>query len=123
MRAIIQHPDILSGRWHFEGTSIPIAALLADYRHGRGATLDRYRFMQLTNDEIDAALAFAFPVVCEPAVEFQYAAIMLRCECGEEIQTTVTWPGSADIVCVCGRCWRTPVGVERSPPPPSQDAM
>lgn len=121
-RAIVRSPELLSGRWHFEGTSIPIAALLSDYRFGRDAALEQYRFMKLTDEEIDAALAFAFPVVRAATIQVQYAALVLRCECGEDLQATVAWPHTEPIACVCGRTWHTPVAIEQATHPAPADA-
>lgn len=112
-RPIVRDPDKLSGRWHFEGTTIPIATLVADYQYGRDEELEQYRFMQLTSEEIDAALAFDFPTVRDATIQVQYAALVLGCECGEDMQTTAAWPNVEFVDCLCGRRWHIPLQLER----------
>lgn len=120
-RAIIRHPRLLSGRWHFEGTTIPIATLLADFQYGKEEALEQYQFMELTAEEIEAAIAFAFPAVREASVGVHYAALVLSCECGEDVHSTAAWPNVERIRCLCGRRWRVPLGLERDAEDASPD--
>jgi hypothetical protein len=95
-----------------DDTYIEYAALQADLLADPETARPRCRFMDVTDEEIAAARAFAFPAVCEPAIEIQYAAISPHCECGKLRQTTVAWPDSDAIVCACGQRWRASVAVE-----------
>ncbi len=56
-RAIIRDPEVLGGRWRFEGTSIPIATILADYLLTDDEFRGRYHFAGLTNEDIESALS------------------------------------------------------------------
>ena len=104
-RDIIRDPDILGGRWHFNGTSIPVAAVPTDHAHGSAELDGSYRFMQLTDDEIANALAFDFPAIRESRMETQYASVLMHCECGENTPKATTWPTETQVDCACGRTW------------------
>lgn len=74
-RIIVRDDDNLSGRWHFEGTTIPIAVIVSDHDFGHDELKVLYRFMHLTDEEIMAGLAFEFPVVRGPIAFVEYASI------------------------------------------------
>ena len=106
MRAIVRDDDVLFGRWRFEGTTIPIAAIRSDLRFGRAATKAQYRFIHLTDDEIDAALAFEYPTVRPPRLDVEYASVIMECECGEDTPMASLSPRTDVVECICGRSWR-----------------
>ena len=114
-RRIVRCDSILSGRWHLEGTTIPIAVIRADAQFGRAELLRQYKFMRLTNAEIDAIVAFAFPPLDEVAIDLSLSSLTLRCVCGEEAYGTaviVSGRRSHAIACICGRTWRLSVTPE-----------
>ena len=104
-RRIVRDERILGGRWHFEGTHIPIGAIRADALAGMDTLMRTYRRAGLTEAEIILALNFAFPDVRDPELRAQYAAVTVLCSCGEESHTTVSGFDDADVLCACGRCW------------------
>jgi uncharacterized protein (DUF433 family) len=104
-RAIVRDDGVLSGRWHFEGTTIPIAAIVSDHHFGHSELKTQYRFMNLSDDEISAALAFTFPVI-RPSLAFvDYASITVSCVCGEDTHKAATGPEVQMIECPCRRTW------------------
>jgi uncharacterized protein (DUF433 family) len=104
-RDIIRDPEILGGRWHFDGTTIAVAAVRTDHAHG-GAELDgSYRFMGLSKAEIGNALAFDFPAIRVSRMETLYASVIMHCECGEDTPQATTWPTESHVECACGRVW------------------
>jgi len=105
-RAIVRDDEVLSGRWRFDGTTIPIAAIRSDLRYGRAETRAQYKFMHLTDEEIDAVLAFAYPVVRHAGLDVEYASVVVECVCGEDTAMATLHPSSETVVCVCGRKWR-----------------
>src|SRR3712207_4101362 len=105
-RAIVRNDDVLSGRWHFEGTSIPIAVIVSDYAYGHAEVKAQYRFMGLTDEEIAAALAFEFPEIREPEVIVEYASILVACVCGEDTRKAATSPEVEVVECPCRRIWQ-----------------
>ena len=109
VRAIVRDADMLSGRWRFAGTTIPIAAIRSDLQFGRAETLRQYTFMHLTDAEIDAVLAFPFPEIRETRIVVQYASVTVNCACGEDIHRAAERPMHDVIACVCGRNWRLSV--------------
>ena len=104
-RAIVRDDDVLSGRWRLEGTTIPVAAIRSDLRYGRAETKAQYKFMHLTDEEIDAVLAFDYPVVRHAALDVEYASVVVQCVCGEDTPMATLHPNSETVVCVCGRKW------------------
>jgi uncharacterized protein (DUF433 family) len=112
-RAIVRDDDVLSGRWRFEGTTIPIAAIRSDLRYGRAATKAQYRFMHLTDDEIDAALAFEYPAVRPSSLDVEYASVVMQCVCGEDTPMTSLTPRTEIVECICGRTWRIVINSEQ----------
>ncbi|HET7056643.1 MAG TPA: hypothetical protein VFI12_09275, partial [Thermomicrobiales bacterium] len=101
------------GRWRFEGTTIPIAAIRSDLRYGRTATKAQYRFMDLTDDEIDAALAFEYPAVRPSSLDVEYASVIVQCVCGEDTSVTSLAPRAEVVECICGRTWRIVINSEQ----------
>lgn len=114
-RAIVRSPEILSGRWHFEGTSIAVADVVRDYEAARSGALEPYRFAGLADTEIKVALDFSFPAVKEVSVSLEYGAVQVNCVCGEHTHKTGIWPLIAEVECPCRRKWR--VTVEPIPGP------
>jgi uncharacterized protein (DUF433 family) len=112
-RAIIRDDEVLSGRWRFEGTTIPIATIRSDFRYGRAATKAQYRFMHLTDEEIDAALAFEYPVVRPSTLDVEYASVILQCVCGEDTPMTSLTPRAEHIECICGRTWQVVIDYQQ----------
>lgn len=111
-RQIARDENILSGRWHFEGTSIPVAAVVADFAAtGLGST-STYRFAGLSQEEIAAALTFEFPAVRPVEAEIQYVSVSVDCVCGETTRRAVPAPQDVEITCPCRRTWRVTVTPE-----------
>ena len=104
-RDIIRHPDILGGRWHFNGTSVAVAAVRIDHGKDRAEQDGSYRFMHLTDEEIASALAFDFPAIREAQMDMLYASVLMHCECGEDTPQAMTWPTEKSVGCPCGRTW------------------
>jgi uncharacterized protein (DUF433 family) len=114
-RSIVRDDDILDGEWRFDGTLIAIRNLRRDIERGGMRAYDAYRSMGLSDDEIQAALTFAFPVIEQPAVEASFVAIAIRCACGVHRQTTVSAPTYETDPCICGRRWRIAMAIEEAP--------
>jgi uncharacterized protein (DUF433 family) len=114
-RSIVRDDDILDGEWRFDGTLIAIRNLRRDIERGGMRAYDAYRSMGLSDDEIQAALTFAFPVIEQPAVEAPFMAIAIRCACGVHRQTTVSAPTYETDPCICGRRWRIAMAIEEAP--------
>lgn len=108
-RAIVRDPEVLDGRWRFAGTSISIAAIRADYLATQEELGDQYRFAGLTDEDIQAALAFDFPEIRDVQIQMEYAAITVSCSCGEDMHSAATWPVAQTIECLCQRKWRVTV--------------
>jgi uncharacterized protein (DUF433 family) len=111
-RNIVRDNNVLSGRWRFEGTTIPIAAIRSDYQFGRRETKKQYAFMDLTDEEIDAALAFEFPLIRELQTVVEYASLTVNCVCGEDTHQAAVWPVFEIVDCICDRHWRVSVLTE-----------
>jgi len=104
-RRIVRDETVLGGRWHFEGTHIPIGAIRSDALAGMDTLMRTYRRAGLTEAEIILALNFTFPDVREAELSAQYAAVTVLCSCGEESHVTVSGFDEAEVRCACGRCW------------------
>ena len=78
-RRIVRDPTILSGRWRFEGTMIPIANVRNDFYLGHDGPLETYRFAGLSAEDIAAALSFMFPPLREPTVELTPFSVAVHC--------------------------------------------
>jgi hypothetical protein len=112
-RRIVRNETILGGRWHFEGTHIPIGAVRADALAGMDGLMRTYRRAGLTEAEIILALNFAFPDVCDPELRAQYAAVTVLCSCGEESHATLSGFDEAEVSCACGRFWSVQFALDR----------
>ena len=56
-RLLVRDPEVLSGRWRLEGTTISVAMIREDgNRMGREMTLRAFAFVDLTGEEYDAAM-------------------------------------------------------------------
>ena len=108
-REIIRDPNVLSGRWRFEGTSIAVA----DVRTDADASLDRatqkYRYAGLTDEEIQAAMTFVFPDVRTTEINLEYAAVVVNCACGEDTYKSGLSEMVTIVDCACRRRWRITV--------------
>jgi hypothetical protein len=107
-RKIVRGPDILSGRWRLEDTMTPIADVRREARLGRDGLKERYAAINLTDEEIDAIMAFIFPAIREPSLTFERDERIVHCVCGE----STSGPGPT-IECPCGRTWHVTAELER----------
>lgn len=109
-RAIVRDPDVRSGKWIIFGTRITVTDVR---RWARDLTLDQindeyhWPWLQLTQEELDACLAWEFPA--GEGAELLYGHdINVRCSCGEDMDTG--WFEDRDLgtfACeACGRVWR-----------------
>jgi uncharacterized protein (DUF433 family) len=114
-RTIVRHPEVLEGRWHFDGTGILVAEVVRSYWSGFAGTGEEFRFCDLSGAELAAALAFDFPPVREASVELRPALIQANCVCGESTTIVTTGDNEAEIVCPCGRAWNVHLTVEPGP--------
>ena len=108
-RAIVRDPELLDGRWHFEGTSAAVADVVTDYAASATSLPETYRFAGLTDEEVQAALTFEFPEVKDLSVTLEYGSVEVHCVCGEHTQKTGVWPLVGEIECPCRRTWRVTV--------------
>lgn len=113
-RAIVRDTEVLSGRWRFEGTNIPIASLIHDHALRGNSENGQYRYLDLTDSEIRSALTFRFPSLREVGLTVQYVSFTLECECGEEMQHATSW-ADVDLTCICGREWLVQTSVSVKP--------
>ena len=104
LRSIIRDPNILDGRWHFEGSTIPVGAVRIDRAAYIGPAHD-YVYLDLNTEEIASALSFSFPFVRDLGVQMVYAGFTLLCECGEDTHQTMSGFETVHIRCLCGREW------------------
>ena len=111
-RRIIRDERKLYGRWHFEGTAIPIAALRADATARLDAFEETYRAAGLTDEEIEMALEFDFPDVRKAELHAQYVVATVACSCGEASYLTLSGFSEGEVDCSCGRLWRVCVELE-----------
>jgi len=107
-RKIVRDPDILSGRWRLEGTTTPIADIRREASLGRDGLKERYAAINLTDEEIDAIMAFIFPAIREPSLTVEPDEVTVHCVCGE----STLGPGP-QIECPCGRTWSVTAEMER----------
>ena len=109
-RPIVRDPEILSGRWRLAGTMLPIAEIRLQGHMGREALKQRYVAIDLTDEEIEAILAFEFPAIRDPAVSVHSTTMTILCPCGEATDIP-----RAEVVkgnCACGRTWRVSATIE-----------
>jgi len=95
----------MGGRWHIEGTGIPIAAIRAEASADMSELMQIYQSAGLTEEEVMLALRFEFPEVRAPELWSQYAAVSVACSCGEETHTTLSGFDIKEVLCACGRLW------------------
>ena len=108
-RPIVQHPLIMAGRWRLDGTTISVADIRHDgHRLGRTDTLRAYGFLDLTDPELDAIMAFDFPAVRELVVNLASSSVKVECTCGEDTPAASTEP-IVTVHCICGRIWQVSV--------------
>jgi hypothetical protein len=107
-RRIVRDPDTLSGRWRLEDTMTPIGDIRREAHLGRDALKERYAAIELTDEEIDAILAFIFPAIREPSLTIERDEPTVHCVCGEH----TSGPGP-NIECPCGRTWHVTAELER----------
>lgn len=110
-RAILRDPNILFGRWRFDGTSIAVAEVRAAYHADPQSALAAFHRQGLTREDIDSALAFSFPDVRSLSVSQDYASVTVHCVCGEDSSATLQHPTGAIVKCPCGRRWRMDLSV------------
>ena len=104
-RQIIRDDTILGGRWHLEGTTIPVAQIRQDFLSlGMQSFGETYAFLNLTETELQRINSFPFEPVRETHLDTEYATITIACECGED--TLVGMRGAiGSAKCICGRNW------------------
>jgi hypothetical protein len=116
-RAIVQSPMVLDGRWTLAGTSIPIAQIRYDLnRMSRADVLRSYRFLQVTDDELDRVAAFSFEPIRELSLSVTTASVTVHCQCGEDTPVAITETKHV-ANCICGRDWDIKPTISISPAP------
>jgi uncharacterized protein (DUF433 family) len=110
-RAILRDPDILFGRWRFDGTKIAVAEVRAAYNADPQSAIAAFQRQGLTREDINSALAFAFPDVRSLSISQNYGSVTVHCVCGEDTSATLHQPTCAIVQCPCGRRWRIVVNV------------
>ena len=114
-RNIVRDPEVLAGRWHLQGTHVPIADIrrCAQFGQGRDEIKQLYAAIDLTDDEIDAIMEFPFPAIRKPSVDVRQGSATVHCECGEDSPGEISSNGDGEIECPCGRVWRVTASLER----------
>ena len=104
-RLTVRDDNILGGRWHIEGTTIPVAQIRQDYISlGKKSFQETYAFLNLSEIELQRVNTFRFDPVRETELSREYATIIIECECGED--TPVGMRGAiGSAKCICGRNW------------------
>jgi hypothetical protein len=104
-RAFVRNPMILDGRWTVDGTSIAVAQIRADLeRMSRADVMRCYRFMELTEAEIDRVAAFPFEPIRDLTLTSTFTSVTVNCLCGED--TPVVIMETKHVAhCICGRDW------------------
>lgn len=108
-RDIIRDPNVLSGRWRFDGTSIAVADVRTDADGNLDRANEKYRYAGLTDEEIQAAMTFVFPDVRVTEVNLEYAAVVVSCACGEDTYKSGLSTEVTIVDCACRRRWRITV--------------
>ena len=108
-REIVRDPNVLSGRWRFEGTSVAVADVLTDAGASREHAEKKYRYAGLSDEEIQAAMTFVFPDVRTTEVNLEYAAVVVNCACGEDTYKSGLSEMVSIVDCACRRRWRITV--------------
>lgn len=112
-RPMVRDPDARAGRWRIADTLIFVSDFQADYRRSGDAIREPYHALGITDAEIEAALAFAFPPVLEaPSIEVRYIGLTVRCVGDVKRHAMAIGPELETDICTCGRSGRLPVGIE-----------
>lgn len=115
-RAIVQTDTILCGRWRLDGTTVAVAMIREDgNRMGKENTLASYAFMDLTDHEYDAIMAFDWPDLRPVIVGMAHASVFIACVCGEDTPKASS-AAQVDVHCVCGRTWEVEVSARLRDP-------
>ena len=109
-RAIVRDPEVLSGRWRLAGTMVPIADIRRQAGIGQEKLKVRFDAIDLTGEEIEAVMAFEFPVLRDPAVSVHTSTMTIYCPCGES--TDIPRGEGVKGDCVCNRIWRVSATIE-----------
>src|SRR5688500_3640223 len=109
-RAIVRDPEVLGGRWRLAGTLVPIADVRRQAGIGTEKLKQRFGAIDLTDQEIDAIMAFEFPALRDPAVSVHTTTMTVYCPCGEA--TDIPRGETVKSDCVCGRLWRVSATIE-----------
>jgi len=105
-RPIVRDPDELYGRWRFDGTRIPVADVRLAVTADPTAAMETLQLASLSPDDIEAAMAFEFPVLHGPEVHLAFGVVNWTCVCGEEESISHEQVGSTIVrECPCGRRW------------------
>ena len=110
-RAILRDPDILYGRWRFDGTSVAVAEVRAAYIADPQSAMAAFQRQGLTREDINSALMSSFHDVRSLSVFQDYGSVTVHCVCGEDSSATLQQPTGAIVKCPCGRRWRIDVSV------------
>ena len=86
----------------------PIADIRREANLGRDGLKEQYAAINLTDEEIDAIMAFIFPAIREPTLTVELDEVTVHCVCGE----STPGPGP-QIECPCGRSWYVAAEMER----------
>ena len=111
-RPIVRDPSIFKGKWRIEGTLMFVADIRRDHYANEEGVREAYRNAGLTAEELDAVLSFEFPPVRDASVQPEFVAALVHCVCGESTRFPVAGSTLETPACLCGRTWRTPVGIE-----------
>jgi hypothetical protein len=109
-RKIVWAGEEVHGRYHLEGTDIPLALIKADIVDGIDV-LQQYSFLKLTENERDAIDAFPFPPIRDLSLRQTYIVMVLECPCGEDVTLYGEQNPQAVVDCVCGRSWSVGLSV------------
>ena len=111
-RFIVFDPTAAVGTWIFSGTLLSVREVRRDLMRDPDRARIAYRSLGLSNGDLDAALAFAFPPVQDVTVVVHGIPVETHCVCGERRQA-IAWPPAMELdPCICGRIWRLPVQIE-----------
>ena len=109
-RHIVRDPAIAAGRWRFENTSIFIDDMTRDFARDPETMRAAYQLQGLSLAELDAALAFDFPVVRDVQIHVRYIDVEIDCVCGIHRSAKVDPENMNLDICPCGRRWHIEAG-------------
>ena len=109
-RKIVWVGDDVFGRYHLEGTDIPLALIKADILEGIDV-LSQYSFINLTESECEAIRTFPFPPIRNLSLRQTYIVMVLECPCGEDVTLYGEQNPQTVVDCVCGRSWSVGLSV------------